>query len=165
MSIDLLELSDLSETGLGTNLAKTLREVGRAAGVVGSNKDEIPDETSVERRGNDRPLVNMGSTPAPIFDISMPIFTAGNTSSLDDFFQSQNELDLSYLLGLSREGDGALLQSGGNWGNGTPGNGTLNEFGFAMGGLGSGVSTSNWNESLDGLGGVFGFSQDSHGHE
>lgn len=162
MSIDLLELSDLSETRLGTNLAKTLRDVGRAAGVSSVGKEDVPDEVSSERRGTDRPLVNAGPTPAPLFDLSIPNMSAGDHPSLEDFFQSQNELDLSYLLGLTRDGDGP----GGNWSANTPGNvASFSDFGFTTGSMGSGAPISSWNGTLDGLGTVFGFPEDSHGAE
>jgi hypothetical protein len=87
-------------------------------------------------------------------------------SSLGDFFQSQDELDLSYLLGLTREGDGTLLQNGGDWANSNSGNPALfTDFGFGMGGMGTGPPSSSWNGTLDGLGTVFGFPEDNHGAE
>ena len=166
MSIDLLESSDLSETRLGTNLAKTLRDVGRAAGISGLGRDDASDETSVERRGDERPQANTGATPAPTFDFNVPTFATGNQPNLGDFFQSQDELDLSYLLGLSREGDGTLLQNGADWSNSNSGNpGLFPDFGFGMGGMGTGPPSSSWNGTLDGLGTVFGFPEDSHGAE
>jgi hypothetical protein len=166
MSIDLLESSDLSETRLATNLAKTLRDVGRAAGVSGVGREDVPDEAPIGRRGNEPPQANTGSTPAPTFDFNVPASTAGNPASLGDFFQSQDELDLSYLLGLSREGDGTLLQNPGDWSNSNPGNTSLfPDFGFGMGGMGTGHPSSSWNGTLDGLGTVFGFPDDSHGAE
>ena len=161
MSIDLLESSDLSETQLGSNLAKTLRDVGRAAGVSGGGKDDLQDETHVERREEERPLVNMGSTPAPIFDLNMPTFNTGNSQSLENFFLSDNELDLSYLLGLTRDGDGTHLQDDGSWSMNNAG--TFTNFGLSTGGLGSEVPNSNWNGALDGLGTVFGYPEDNYG--
>lgn len=166
MSIDLLESADLSETRLGSNLAKTLRDVGRAAGISGLGRDDVPDDTSIERRGDERPQATFGPTPAPTFDFNPPAFASGNPSSLGDFFQSQDELDLSYLLGLTREGDGMLLQNGGDWSNSNPGNPALfTDFGFGMGGMGTGPPPSSWNGTFDGFGTVFGFPEDNHGAE
>jgi hypothetical protein len=166
MSIDLLESADLSETRLGTNLAKTLRDVGRAAGIPGLGRDDVPDETSIERRGDERPQTTSGPTPAPTFDFNVPALATGNQPSLGDFFQSQDELDLSYLLGLTREGDGSLLQNGGDWSNNNSGNSAMfPDFGFGMGAMGTGPPSSSWNGTLDGLGTVFGFPEDSHGPE
>jgi hypothetical protein len=162
MSIDLLESSDLSETRLGTNLAKTLKEVGRAAGLLGSSSDDVQDDVSAERRVNAQPSVNMAFTPAPAFNINMPTFSTGEPPNLENFFQSDNGLDLSYLLGLSREGDGTLLQEDGNWSSSNFGNvASFTDFGF--GGVGTGNSSSNWNGNLDGFGNVFGYQNDSHG--
>jgi len=166
MSIDLLESADLSETRLGSNLAKTLRDVGRAAGIPGLGRDDVPDETSIERGGDERPETTTGPTPAPTFDFNAPGFAAGNEPSLGDFFQSQDELDLSYLLGLTREGDVTLLQNGGDWSNNNSRNSALfPDFGFGTGGMGTGPPSFSWNGTLDGLGTVFGFPQDNHGAE
>jgi hypothetical protein len=165
LKIDLLELSDLSETRLGTNLAKTLRDIGRAAGVSGVGKDDAQDDIPQDRRGDERPPIITGSTPAPMFDVNMPNFNAGNPPNLEDFFQSQNELDLSYLLGLPTDGDRSLLPDGGNWSNNNPGNlASFTDFGFAMGGMGQGASSSTWNGTLDGLGTVFGYPEENHGN-
>lgn len=166
MSIDLLELSDLSETRLGTNLAKTLRDIGRAAGVSGVGKDDAQDDIPQDRRGDERPPIITGSTPAPMFDVNMPNFNAGNPPNLEDFFQSQNELDLTYLLGLPTDGDRSLLPDGGNWSTNNTGNlASFTDFGFAMGGMGQGASSSTWNGTLDGLGTVFGYPEENHGTE
>lgn len=166
MSIDLLESSDLSETRLGTNLAKTLRDVGRAAGMPHVSKDDdVSAEPPPECRGKDRSRPHSGSTPAPIFDFNVPTLT-GNPPSLEEFFQSQNELDLSYLLSLTRDSDGTLFQNDGNWSTSNIGNtAPFGDLDFAMAGAGTGrgLANSSWNGNVDGLGTQFQFNEDSAG--
>lgn len=163
MSIDLLESSDLSETRLGTNLAKTLRDVGRAAGMPGLAKEDSRIEIPVEHRRDENTSVNTGLTPAPVFEFDAQTFSAGNATGLQDLFQSQNELDLSYLLDFTRDGD---LQNNLNWSTYNSGNAaSFADFGFAMGGIGPSVPNSIWNGTLDGLGTVFGYPEDNQGAE
>lgn len=161
MSIDLLESSDMSETRLGTNLAKTLREDGRVAGASGLVNDNVQDKQPAEGGREEHNLFNTGTTPAPTFDFSVPTLP----TNYEDIFQAQTELDLSYLLGLTRDNnDGTFSQNGGNWSFNNSGNvASLNDLGFAMNGVGGGNLNPNqsWNGTIDGLDTVFGFGEDN----
>lgn len=156
MSIDLLESSDMSETRLGTHLAKTLKEHGCAVGVPGVGKDTVPDKQPVERGQEQHNPANTATTPAPAFDFSVPALP----TDYQDIFQAQNELDLSYLLGLTRDNEGTSLQNGGDWSINNPGNlASYSDLGFAMGDMGQGSTNEGWNGTIDGLDTVFGFGE------
>lgn len=49
MSIDLLESGDLSETRISTYLAKTIRDISRAAGITGIGSATYDDPDAVDR--------------------------------------------------------------------------------------------------------------------
>lgn len=154
MSIDLLESSDMSETRLGTNLAKTLREYGRAVETSGVAKEDAQETAPVEVRHEEHNPTNPTITPVPAFEFNVPAVP----NEYQEVFQPQNELDLSYLLGLTRDNEGTFLQNNGHWSFNSSGNGPpFSDQGFAMGGLGEGSATQGWNGTIDGLDTVFEF--------
>jgi hypothetical protein len=164
MSIDLLESSDMSETRLGTDLAKTLRELGCAAAVSGFDKNDVQEEIPLESTRDEDEVPNMGPTPAPLFDFSGPNLRTGNTPGLEEFFQAQNDLDLSYLLGLSRNAEGAFLQDSGSWFTNNTGTAApFGEFGGTVGGRGPSIHEPTWDGTFDNLENVFGFLDNQQG--
>jgi hypothetical protein len=164
MSIDLLESSDMSETRLGTDLARTLKELGCAAAVPGFAKNDVQEELLPESTRDEDAVPNMGPTPAPFFDFIGPNLRTGNTPGLEDFFQTQNDFDLSFLLGLSSNAEGAFLQDSGSWftdhtSNAVP----FGEFGGLAGGRGPGIQQPTWDGTFDNIENVFGFLENQQG--
>lgn len=137
MSVDLLETADLSETRLSTYLAKTIKDLSRAAGItnIGNPPVSTPAPTASNVTTNDNlPVVK--DTDIPLFDPTLGFAEDGSNGNatafdLDAFFQMDNELDLSYLLGLPGDNGNTGTQGGLNYGSG----GFTGEFGFGMGGI------------------------------
>ena len=125
MSIDLLESADISETRLSTYLAKTIREISRAAGISGIGTVEYDDQET--GTGELRSHVS-GVYPGQVE--GEPEITSFD---LENFLQIENQFDLGYLLGLP--GDNSVSMSNGM--NGVMGNGYTGEFGFGISGLSS----------------------------
>lgn len=164
MSIDLLESSDMSETRLGTILAKTLREDGRSTGTAGGSGDDVQEKVPAEGSREENNVLNTGATPTPIFDFSVPTVP----TNYDDIFQAQSDLDLSYLLGLTNSNEGNFSLNGGNWSINTSGNvASAFDLGFANNGIGGGstVPSQSWMGAIDSLDSVFGFGGDSQANE
>ena len=96
MSVDLLEVGDMSETRLSTYFARTIRGVSRAAGLA-----IRPDDTSAA--GN-----AAGAAPGeqpPVPEHAMPLAGADGTDDAglydaDTFWAGHDPFDLSYVLGL-----------------------------------------------------------------
>ena len=154
MSIDLLESSDLSETRLATYLAKTIRDISRAAGIDVSppmGYDE-PESNGARSNTNLSYSVPEGKTTDEVNGVSAGGGGGGNGNGsgngigggsglgglgqgfdLENFLQIESQLDLGLLLSLP--GDNTPTQGNGtslNYGSG----GYTGEFGFGMGGMG-----------------------------
>jgi len=98
MTINLLETGDLSETRLSTHLANTIRDVSKAAGILGVPHTHNPRPEA----GSLRPLVNS----QPALEPEDP--TSGDEGfDLDRFLRAKGNLGLGYLLGLP--GDAACV--------------------------------------------------------
>jgi hypothetical protein len=95
MSVEILESSDMSETRLGSYLAKTIREIGRKTGV--DEQTEAFDPHSLFS-ANYLPVADSGALNDDVFNI-------------EDFFLGQADFDLKYLLGLPSDGE-SFLQDG-----------------------------------------------------
>ncbi|WVF71872.1 hypothetical protein IAT40_006682 [Kwoniella sp. CBS 6097] len=181
MSIDLLEAGELSETKLSTYLAKTIKDIARAAeiGGMGSGSEDAPETRPPSNRNSEPPQpdpTNAGPDLS-VFDI-------------DAFLGFESQLDLNYLLGLPGDNSAilptAVGTAGAQTGNVTPsfggnpsGTGGLvdsttpgfnSEFSFGMNGMGGygfgfggngggngmwnfGEPTSEGDGALDGQGG------------
>lgn len=106
MSIDLLELGDLSETGLSTYLARTIRGIGRAAGL--NIRRESLKNTAIAK-GSDQPsqAERAGQPPQALMSEQEELSFLGNTlsdsqiSDTNSFWGGHDQFDLSYFLGLS----------------------------------------------------------------
>jgi len=139
MSVDLLESADVSETRMSTYLAKTIKDLSRAAGIlnIGNASAPTPAPAVVVAKEDEQITKN---TDIPLFDPTLGFEDGSNGNvdaggfNMDDFFQLENELDLSYLLGLPGDNGNAGTQGGLNYGTG----GFTGEFGFGMGGMGVG---------------------------
>ncbi len=123
MSVDLLESADISETRLSSYLAKTIRDISRAAGIAGMGPVEYAD---------DKPAVDMRTSHTEVIEQEVTPFDLGS------FFQIESQLDMGYLLGLP--GDNSAMQLGGGVG-GFGSNGYSSEFGFGMGGIAMGLGS------------------------
>lgn len=172
MSVDLLEQGDLSETRLSTYLAKTIRDISRAAGITvpGLEPADAVDSAEVAH-GSYAPFgfAQLGNGAANGLDggngfngsqtdinghdagggagagqgadaaMSGALGTDTSTAfDLDGFFQVENSLDLSYLLGLPGDNAGQGVAPAWSFG------GADLEFGLGDFGLpanGSGQST------------------------
>lgn len=95
MSVDILESSDMSETRLGTYLAKTICEMGRKTSV--DEQSDAFDPHSLFS-ANYLPVADTGALNDDAFNI-------------EDYFQGQADFDLKYLLGLPSDGE-SILQDG-----------------------------------------------------
>ncbi|KAK8869531.1 hypothetical protein IAR55_000097 [Kwoniella newhampshirensis] len=104
MSIDLLEAGELSETRLSTYLAKTIRDIARAADIGGIGQ---PD--GEEDLGPSRPQSAHASLP-PTFDSTQPTSSVLGAFDMESFLQFESQLDLGYLLGLP--GDNSAIVGG-----------------------------------------------------
>ena len=146
MSIELLEAADMSQTLLGTYLAKTIKEIGRAAKTIAAEESfMLPDQNSQ--------LADFFSSN----NVPNPTNGEGDYFNFEDFFQVQNELELKYLLGLPSDGEGLSQDAS-----------ALSAFNFTgltadnsagLGNLGLGTNNPNrWNGSLnlDALGSLLG---------
>ncbi|WVQ78436.1 hypothetical protein IAT38_000522 [Cryptococcus sp. DSM 104549] len=132
LAIGLLEAGELSETRLSTYLAKTIRDIARAAEIggmgppgpsesapgsvhEGEGERSRPSSAHGNAAGpsasgtttNPQPGAN-GSTPLPTSGLTDP--AAANTDPLafdmDSFLQFESQLDLGYLLGLPGDSPG-----------------------------------------------------------
>jgi hypothetical protein len=153
MSVDLLESADMSETRLSTYLAKTIRDISRAAGIVvpGISPIDYEDPSAVDSRphtatsyphppaldallaqgnGSDGANVTEGGTTTMSHTQSNGNGN-GEIFDLENFLQVESQLDLGYLLGLPGD-NSAAVQGGNGWTFGG------NEFEFGLGGLGMG---------------------------
>jgi hypothetical protein len=158
MSVNLLESGDLSETRLSTYLAKTIRDVSRAAGIAGIAELSPPPRYSDPEAPESHPH-RADSYLAPLTNDNTATGSARGGFDLDNFLQVDSQLDLGYLLGLPGDNNSvvapSLLGGLGSTGNGGLGgmSGAWNpEFGFGLG--------------LDEFGGMagnygLGFSEDS----
>ncbi|WVR05443.1 hypothetical protein IAU60_002459 [Kwoniella sp. DSM 27419] len=154
MSIDLLEAGELSETKLSTYLAKTIRDIARAAEIGGFGRTESEDS------GDSRPpSAHASMPPQPDVASNAPDLTG---FEIDSFMGFENQLDLNYLLGLP--GDNSLLLAPST--NGQASNGDTTPLlsgagGFANsntnGVLGLTASTPDFNEFSFGMGGMGGY--------
>ncbi|WWC89732.1 uncharacterized protein L201_004657 [Kwoniella dendrophila CBS 6074] len=109
MSTDLLEIGDMSETRLSTYLAKTIRDISRAAEIGGFGQSDIHRSNNKENvlfKG----VESRATSPGNIDDNSILPITSNSvtedpnndwsTFEMDSFLQFENQLDLGYLLGL-----------------------------------------------------------------
>lgn len=96
MSIDLLELGDLSETRLSTYLARTIRGIAHAAGLHIRHESLMPTIAEKDHPGIQSEITNHTVMPAPASSMS-----DGQGFALDSFWGGQDEFDLSHFLGLS----------------------------------------------------------------
>lgn len=117
MSIDVLEASDLSETRLSTYLARTLRDISRAASIPGIaplDGDEVDSEVQT------RPPSAQGNAPTPQ-DAANGLARAGGVPlaapgvmppyGLENYLIDSN-VDLGYLLGLPGDPTGIMGPGG-----------------------------------------------------
>jgi hypothetical protein len=136
MSVNVLESSDMSETRLSTYLAKTIRDISRAAGISGMSPLPRHPDLEAQSKYTLPPLVPDGSGIVP------------EALNVNRLLQVDDQFDLGYLLGLPGDGNAVLAPGllggmAGGLGNGIGGTvgGLENEynweFGFGMGGLGS----------------------------
>lgn len=100
MSVDLLEVGDMSETRLSTYFARTIRGISRAAGLA-IRPDNSTTTAGVARDGR------ADQAHAP--EQSMPLVSAdgaGDTGlyDADTFWAGHDPFDLSCVLGLSGVG-------------------------------------------------------------
>ncbi|GFZ52252.1 hypothetical protein JCM24511_10025 [Saitozyma sp. JCM 24511] len=95
MSVDILESSDMSETRLGTYLAKTICGMGRKTSV--DEQSDAFDPHSLFS-ANYLPVADTGALNDDAFNI-------------EDYFQGQADFDLKYLLSLPSDGE-SILQDG-----------------------------------------------------
>ncbi|OCF39443.1 hypothetical protein I317_06767 [Kwoniella heveanensis CBS 569] len=112
MSIDLLEAGELSETKLSTYLAKTIRDIARAAEIsgLGSVSEEIAETRPPSNRNSEPPQPDPATSAGP--DLSM--------FDIDAFLGFESQLDLNYLLGLPGDNSAILPTVGA--GGAQPGN-------------------------------------------
>ncbi|WWD16207.1 hypothetical protein CI109_100633 [Kwoniella shandongensis] len=140
MSIDLLEVGEMSETRLSTYLAKTIRDIARAADILGLGppSGEGNDETGQgQGQGQSRPSSSHDNTTTTQFDSqNQPDLSSFD---MDSFLQFESQLDLGYLLGLP--GDNSALFSGLGLGLG----GTMTPISNSLG-------TTNTSTLISGLG-------------
>jgi len=143
MSIDLLELGDMSETRLSTYLAKTIREISRAAGIVLSGNDVV-ENGHVTAGGSRPPLAYPADGVGDVSGGANGNGVAGSGFDLETFLGLENHYDIGHLLGLpgTIDGGGGVQGSMGKGGfGGFPG-----EFRFGLGpnwsGLGPGAATA-----------------------
>jgi hypothetical protein len=128
MSVDLLESADLSETRLSTYLAKTIRDISRAAGITvpGIAPIAYQDPAAVDSRPHT-------STSYPPVGVELVQGTEGGEGpaafDLENFLQIESQLDLGYLLGLPGD-NSAAVQGAPGWSF------SGGEFEFGLNGLG-----------------------------
>ena len=100
MSVDLLELGDLSETRLSTYFARTIRGISRAAGLA------IRPDDSATTAGEAR---DGRGDQAQVPEQSMSLVSAGSAGDAglydtDTFWAGHDPFDLNCVLGLSGVG-------------------------------------------------------------
>lgn len=165
MSIDLLQTGELSETRLSTYLAKTIRDIARAAGINGLGPRDSAEDSGWESRpqsahgsGTSATGVVSGSGQATgaLGDGADNAPPPELPFDMDTFLQFESQLDLGYLLGLPGDSGAFSVAMGTNQG-GQNGNGidngagtqgvqgvldaageVFNEFGFGMAGMAMG---------------------------
>ncbi|WRT67431.1 uncharacterized protein IL334_004402 [Kwoniella shivajii] len=181
MSIDLLEIGELSETKVSTYLAKTIRDIARAAEISGIGlplaRMGASGDGDGSEQGIERPQSSHNHTDSIQPNLLESTQNDLSTFEMDSFLQFENSMDLGYLLGLP--GDNSLLLPNtnppfgntgtntpnsnllGTGGNGPPlnnpginGNNGFNaEFAYGMNGIGSYGLTGMWFGDNDELGG------------
>lgn len=110
-SVDLLQQGDVSETRLSSYLARTVREIARAAGIT-LRPDDLP--------ANERPPA---PASAPLTDDhtvaieggpdEAPVPPLTSLFDADAFWAGHDQFDLGHFLGLSGETHGWPGTSGG----------------------------------------------------
>ncbi|WWD01078.1 hypothetical protein V866_008016 [Kwoniella sp. B9012] len=119
MSIELLEVGELSETRLSTYLSKTIRDIARAADITGIGFVSAPairgyggglekegSEEGVESRPQSSHTTGGPMDPLSASNVEDPSNDL-TAFEMESFLQFENQLDLGYLLGLP--GDGSAL--------------------------------------------------------
>lgn len=166
MSIDLLQTGELSETRLSTYLAKTIRDIARAAGINGLGPRESAEDSGWESRPQSAQGSGAWATGVAASGSGQATGASGDGADnapppdlafdMDAFLQFESQLDLGYLLGLPGD-SGAFSATTGAGQDGQNLNGVdngagaqgvqgvldaagevFNEFGFGMAGMAMG---------------------------
>ncbi|WVQ87185.1 hypothetical protein IAS59_000908 [Cryptococcus gattii] len=166
MSIDLLQTGELSETRLSTYLAKTIRDIARAAGINGLGPRESAEDSGWESRPQSAQGSGASATGVAASGSGQATGASGDGTDnapppdlafdMDAFLQFESQLDLGYLLGLPGDSgafpattgagqDGQNLNGVDNGAGAQGVQGVLdaagevfNEFGFGMAGMAMG---------------------------
>ncbi|KAL0254206.1 hypothetical protein I308_101586 [Cryptococcus tetragattii IND107] len=166
MSVDLLQTGELSETRLSTYLAKTIRDIARAAGINGLGPRESAEDSGWESRPQSAQGSGASATGVAASGSGQATGASGDGADnapppdlafdMDAFLQFESQLDLGYLLGLPGDSgafpattgagqDGQNLNGVDNGAGAQGVQGVLdaagevfNEFGFGMAGMAMG---------------------------
>lgn len=126
MSIEVLAVSDLSETRLSSYLARTLRDISRAAGIPVGDDDGLDGTNGIVTAEGSRPTSadklqesGEGGNGVNNAEVAPDLERRGGGTGtgtvtpawdLDNLFNLEEHVDLGYLLGLP--GDSSAIGSG-----------------------------------------------------